>query len=79
MLAGLVVERIRALESSAGVPFEVPAVALAGSILERAAPVRDALIAGLHRRYPGIAVIETPADPPAGALWRARHPNFAAS
>jgi N-acetylglucosamine kinase-like BadF-type ATPase len=72
MLAGLVIEHIRALEAEAGVDFEVPAVALAGSILERAAPVRDALIAELRRRYAGITVMEKPADPPAGALWRAR-------
>jgi N-acetylglucosamine kinase-like BadF-type ATPase len=73
MLAGLVIEHVRELETGAGSEFQVPAVALAGSILERAAPVRDALIAELRRRYPAIAVIDKPADPPAGALWRARH------
>jgi N-acetylglucosamine kinase-like BadF-type ATPase len=72
MLAGLVIERVREIESGAGSEFQVPAVALAGGILERAAPVREALIAELRRRYAGIAVMETPADPPAGALWRAR-------
>ncbi|MFP5228822.1 MAG: N-acetylglucosamine kinase [Acidobacteriota bacterium] len=71
MLAGLVIEHIRDLEGE-GAEFEVPAVAVAGSILEQAVPVREALIAELCRRYPGIAVLETPADPPAGALWRAR-------
>lgn len=71
MLAGLVIEHIRDLEGE-GAEFEVPAVAVAGSILEQAVPVREALIAELRRRYPGIAVLETPADPPAGALWRAR-------
>ncbi len=70
MLASLVIEHIRDLEAGTG--FEAPAVAVAGSILERAAPVREALIAELGRRYAGITVMEKPADPPAGALWRAR-------
>jgi len=72
MLAGLVIERIRGLEAGSGAAFQVPAVAIAGSILERAAPVRDALAAELRKRYPGIAMMAEPADPPAGALWRAR-------
>ena len=72
MLAGLVIERIRGLEAGSGAMFEVPAVAIAGSILERAAPVRDALAAELRKRYLGIAMMAEPADPPAGALWRAR-------
>jgi N-acetylglucosamine kinase-like BadF-type ATPase len=71
-LAGLVIERIRSLEANAASAFDVPAVALAGSILERAAPVRNALIAELSKRYPGIEVRDAPADPPAGALWAAR-------
>jgi N-acetylglucosamine kinase-like BadF-type ATPase len=72
MLASLVIEHVRELEAGAGSEFEVPAVALAGSILERVALVREALIADLRRRYRKIAVIDKPADPPAGALWRAR-------
>ncbi len=72
MLAGLVIERIRGLEVSTGSAFEIPSVAFAGSILERAIPVRSAMIAELRRRYPGIVVRENPADPPAGALWAAR-------
>ena len=72
MLASLVIERIRGLEAGAGLPFAIPAVAVAGSILERAVPVRNALIAALQARYPGIPVREAPADPPAGALWAAR-------
>jgi glucosamine kinase len=70
MLASLVIERIRGLENKA--EFEVPAVAVAGSILEKVAGVRDALAAGLRRRYPGIKILDAPADPPAGALWAAR-------
>jgi N-acetylglucosamine kinase-like BadF-type ATPase len=72
MLAGLVIERIRKLEKSSVTDFAVPAVAVAGSILERIAMLRAALIAELRRRYAGIEILETPADPPAGALWRAR-------
>ena len=77
-LASLVIERIRSLETGAGSAFEVPAVAIAGSILERAAPVRNALIGELHKRYPGIAVKDAPADPAAGALWAARQGGQAA-
>jgi N-acetylglucosamine kinase-like BadF-type ATPase len=79
MLAGLVIERIRALEARPGSTFEGPAVAVTGSILERAAPVRNALMAELRKRYPGIAVMEEPADPPTGALWRARRGSPAAA
>jgi glucosamine kinase len=79
MLAGLVIEHIRALEAGASAAFEAPAVAIAGSILERAAPVRDALVSQLRKRYPRIKVVESPADPPAGALWRARQASIAAS
>jgi glucosamine kinase len=69
MLAGLVIERMHALEGSA---FEVPVVAVAGSILERVTGVREAMRGSLNQRYPGIAVLEKPADPAAGALWKAR-------
>jgi glucosamine kinase len=71
-LAALVIEHIRSLEAVAASAFEVPAVAVAGSILERAATVRHALIAQLSKSYPGIVVRDVPADPPAGALWAAR-------
>ncbi len=77
-LAGLVIERIRKLEAASGHAFDIPAVAVAGSILERAAPVRNALVAELHKRYPGIVVKDAPADPPAGALWAARQTTHAA-
>jgi N-acetylglucosamine kinase-like BadF-type ATPase len=70
MLAGMVIERMRALEGSA---FVVPGIAVAGSILERVAGVREAMIGELRQRYPEIAVMAKPADPAAGALWRARH------
>jgi N-acetylglucosamine kinase-like BadF-type ATPase len=71
-LAGLVIERIRRMEDGPGAPFAAPDVAVAGSILEHAAPVRAALAAALRARYPEIVIRETAADPPAGALWAAR-------
>lgn len=72
-LVSLVIEHIRSLETASSEPFEVPPVAIAGSILEHVAPVRQAMEAALRRQYPGIMVLEAPADPPAGALWGARH------
>jgi N-acetylglucosamine kinase-like BadF-type ATPase len=70
-LAGLVIEHLRAIEAGS-LTFVVPAVAIAGSVLEHVAPVREALINHLRRRYLHIRIHETPADPPAGALWTAR-------
>jgi glucosamine kinase len=72
MLAGLVIEHIRALEGAAAAAFATPAVAIASSILERAAPVRDALVASLRAQYPDVTVLDAPADALAGALWVAR-------
>lgn len=72
MLAGLVIEHIRAIESVTATSFPVPPVAVAGSILEKVDPVRKALTDALRQRYPEIAVLDQAADPPAGALWAAR-------
>jgi len=72
-LAGLAIEHIRSLE---GGEFEVPHVAIAGSILEHVLPVREALEATLETRYPGIEVLKNPSDPCAGAIWNARHRGF---
>lgn len=72
MLAGLVIDRIRRIEDGPGAPFATPDVAVAGSILEHAAPVQAALGAALRARHPEIVMRQTPADPPAGALWAAR-------
>lgn len=71
MLASLVIERIRRIEGEAN--FALPAVAVAGSILEKVGAVREAMTAALRKRYAGIEVMERPADPPAGALWAARN------
>ena len=71
MLAGLVIEHIRTIENHPA-PFAVPAVAIASSVLEHIAPVREALIRHLRQSYADIAFQPTPADAPAGALWSAR-------
>jgi N-acetylglucosamine kinase-like BadF-type ATPase len=72
MLVGLVVERIRQIESGAGLEFTVPAVAVTGSILERVATLRESLREHLQARYPGIEFRPEPVDPAEGALWLAR-------
>jgi glucosamine kinase len=80
-LASLVIERMRRMEAGSSETveenstksFELPSVAVAGSILEHVAPVRQALQNSLCERYPGIVILSVPADPPAGALWSARH------
>jgi glucosamine kinase len=72
MLAGLVIERMGALENAATMTFSVPSVAVAGSILEKVELVRHALTNTLRERYPDIVVLDQAADPPAGALWAAR-------
>lgn len=72
-LASLVITQIQKIETAASSgPFEPPAVAITGSVLERVGILREAMRADLRRRYSGIAFIDTPADPPAGALWGAR-------
>jgi N-acetylglucosamine kinase-like BadF-type ATPase len=78
-LAGLLIERIRSMEASSQEKFDPPAVAIAGSILEHVALVRESMYASLRQRYPGIVFLETAADPPAGALWIARNRNISSS
>lgn len=73
MLAGLLIEHIRGIEDAPGAPRPIPDVAIAGSILEHVDAVRKAFTDALRAHYPGVVVHETPADPPAGALWRARN------
>jgi glucosamine kinase len=60
---------LRRLQMEAG---DVPPLAFAGSIMEKVAPVRDALIAAVREEYPEIRVLDGVVDPLAGALWRAR-------
>jgi N-acetylglucosamine kinase-like BadF-type ATPase len=72
-LASLVIERIRGLEADSSASFTPPPVAVAGSILEHVDLVRNSLNNTLGQQFPGIKFVETPADPPAGALWGARN------
>jgi N-acetylglucosamine kinase-like BadF-type ATPase len=79
-LASLVVARIQAIEAvnpafpqaDTAPAFNLPGVAVAGSILEHVTLVREAFAVSLRERHPEIVILDTPADPPAGALWRAR-------
>lgn len=70
-LAGLLIERIRRLEPEQS-EFEPPQVAITGSVLSGVAPLREAFTRSLRNAYPQIRIAEAPADPIAGALWRAR-------
>jgi N-acetylglucosamine kinase-like BadF-type ATPase len=51
---------------------EVSPLAFAGSIMEKVAPVREALIASVREEYPEIRVLDGVVDSLVGALWRAR-------
>jgi glucosamine kinase len=69
-LAHLVVLVIRRL--LAADPDRLPGLAFAGSIMENLPPVREALIAAVHREFPGVQIMAGVVDPVQGALWRAR-------
>jgi glucosamine kinase len=72
-LASLVIARIEKIEAIPfSAPFAPPAIAIAGSVLEHVNILREAMQSDLRRKYPDIAFIDTPADPPTGALWGAR-------
>jgi N-acetylglucosamine kinase-like BadF-type ATPase len=66
----IVIDRLRTTSPNAA---WLPSIAFAGSIMESVTPVRDALIAALHRDYPTLTTVPGVVDPIAGALWRARH------
>jgi glucosamine kinase len=71
-LTTLVIQRIRKMESASNGSFQPPPVAVAGSILGKVAPVREALTQSLRLTYSDLQIIDAPADPITGALWRAR-------
>jgi N-acetylglucosamine kinase-like BadF-type ATPase len=73
-LASLVIARVRQMEGklASGDTFVAPPVAVAGSIVSKVEPVRAALIESLRAHYPEIEILDAPADPVLGALWRAR-------
>jgi N-acetylglucosamine kinase-like BadF-type ATPase len=56
-----------ALDSAA-----LPSIAFAGSIMDKVAPVREALIASVRQEFPQIQTLPGVVDPIDGALWRAR-------
>jgi N-acetylglucosamine kinase-like BadF-type ATPase len=63
---------LRRLHHLADQSAPLPPIAFAGSIMENAAPVRDALIAAVKREFPGAQTRDGVVDPIQGALWRAR-------
>jgi glucosamine kinase len=67
-LAGLLIERMRTIESG---KFQPPEIAIAGSILAHVEPERIAMQQALREGYPAIRFVDQPADPVLGALWRA--------
>jgi glucosamine kinase len=71
-LAQLVIKRVQRREESEGRVFEVPEIAIAGSVLERIQSVRVALQVALLGLYPEITFQHDAVDPVMGALWRAR-------
>jgi N-acetylglucosamine kinase-like BadF-type ATPase len=71
-LGHLVCVLIRRIKATAEDPAWLPPLAFAGSIMEKVAPVRGALIAAVAQQFPGIRTLDGVVDPIAGALWRAR-------
>ncbi|MHB1698987.1 MAG: N-acetylglucosamine kinase [Acidobacteriaceae bacterium] len=71
-LAHLVNLVARRLQQLAPDPSWVPPLAFAGGILEKVAPLRQALVAAVRAEFPSIQVREGVVDPIAGAIWRAR-------
>lgn len=69
-LAYLVILVIRRLLATD--PGHLPGLAFAGSIMENLPPVREALIAAVHREFPAVQMMAGVVDPVQGALWRAR-------
>jgi N-acetylglucosamine kinase-like BadF-type ATPase len=70
-LVRLVVRRLQKASASLG-SSKLPAIAFTGSIMERVAPVREALIATVRAEFPAIETRDGVIDPIAGAVWRAR-------
>ena len=68
-LVNLVARRLQRLTPD---PSWVPPLAFAGGILEKVAPLRQALVAAVRAEFPSIQVREGVVDPIAGAIWRAR-------
>jgi N-acetylglucosamine kinase-like BadF-type ATPase len=63
---------IRRLRTISGDMSFTPDIAFAGSIAERVATVRDALLADVRVEFPSVLTRKGIVDPVEGALWRAR-------
>jgi glucosamine kinase len=78
-LVSLVIENARSVEAEpegfaeTRLQFQVPSIAVAGSILKHVPLVRAAMTMSLQRQHPGLVVLAAPADPCVGALWNARY------
>jgi len=73
-LAGLALQAIDHLRDMEGPEqFVLPQVAFTGSVVQRVALLRNAMIAELRRVEPKIEVFPEAVDPVAGAVWQARH------
>ena len=68
-LACLIIRRLKLSSTDAA---WIPALAFAGSIMEKLLPVRRALTVAVQREFPGIETLDGVVDPVMGALWRAR-------
>lgn len=66
---------IRRLRTTSGDMSFAPDIAFAGSIMERVATVRDAVLAEVRLEFPSVRSKEGSVDPVEGALWRARQPH----
>jgi N-acetylglucosamine kinase-like BadF-type ATPase len=73
-LVRLVIRRMQSAAAAAGFGEQhtLPSIAFAGSIMEKVQPVRDALIAAVHKEFPAVHTLDGIIDPIAGAVWRAR-------
>jgi N-acetylglucosamine kinase-like BadF-type ATPase len=67
-LASILIERMRTSEGNA---YQLPEVAVAGSILAKVKAVRASFEHSLRSLYPDIGIVAEPVDPVRGALWRA--------
>lgn len=68
---------IRRILAGSSANAALPAVAFAGSIMQRVEPVRSALVGALLFEFPSLDILPGVIDPLDGALWRARRGNTA--
>jgi N-acetylglucosamine kinase-like BadF-type ATPase len=71
-LAHLVRLVLRRIKLTCDDPTWTPPLAFTGSILEKVAPVREALTVAVQQEFPTLPILSGVVDPIAGALFRAR-------